>query len=81
MIEKNNYEKEADRIEELTSSLIAGHEITLPLEMCWEPKEDITAYELALCLPYFNYNHGIMSYQIDETLPHFRHFKIINHNK
>jgi len=53
--------------------------VVLPLEMIWEPKEDITTYELALCLPYF---HGALRTpdQVDQTLPHFRHFKIINHN-
>ena len=28
-------------------------QILLPLEMIWQPKEDITTYELAMCLPYF----------------------------
>jgi hypothetical protein len=52
----------------------------LPLEMRWQPKEDITTYELAKCLPYlFRYN-GTMPYEIDKTEIHFRHFEIIDHN-
>ena len=54
--------------------------LTLPLEMVWQPKEDITVYELAICLPYlFRYN-GVMPYEVDKSLPHFRHFKITDHN-
>jgi len=54
--------------------------ILLPLEMIWEPKEDITVYELSLCLPYLIRNYGVMPYEIDGTLKHFRHFNIIDHN-
>lgn len=53
---------------------------TLPLEMIWQPKEDITTYELAMCLPYFFRHRAIIPYEIDKSLPHFRHFKIIDHN-
>lgn len=57
-----------------------GTKIILPLEMRWQPKEDITTYELAKCLPYlFRYN-GTMPYEIDKSEPHFRHFEIIDHN-
>jgi len=52
----------------------------LPLEMIWQPKEDITIYELAMCLPYFFRHHGVMPYEVDKSLPHFRHFKITDHN-
>ena len=54
--------------------------ITLPLEMIWQPKEDITTYELAMCLPYFFRHSGFMPYEIDKSLPHFRHFKITDYN-
>ena len=54
--------------------------IKLPLEMIWQPKEDITTYELAMCLPYFFRHHGVMPYEVDKSLPHFRHFKITDHN-
>ena len=54
--------------------------ITLPLEMIWQPKEDITPYELAMCLPYFFRHRGVMPYEVDKSLPHFRHFKITDPN-
>ena len=54
--------------------------ITLPLEMIWQPKEDITTYELAMCLPYFIRHYGVMPYEVDKSLTHFRHFKITDHN-
>ncbi|MDY0389095.1 MAG: hypothetical protein RBT65_18630 [Methanolobus sp.] len=53
---------------------------TLPLEMIWQPKEDITTYELAMCLPYFLRQHGVMPYEVNKSTPHLRHFKIIDHN-
>ena len=55
--------------------------IMLPLEMRWQPKEDITAYELAKCLPYLLRHNGIMPYEIDKIENHFRHFDIIDHNR
>lgn len=54
--------------------------IILPLEMIWQPKEDITAYELAMCLQYIFRSHSVMPYEVDKSLPHFRHFNIIDHN-
>ena len=53
---------------------------TLPLQMKWKPKEDITVYELAMCLPFFFRNSCIMPYEVDRSLPHFRHFEIIDPN-
>ena len=61
----------------ITTPLIMA---SAPLEMIWQPKEDITTYELAMCLPYFFNHRGIMPYEIDTKLPYLRHFKIINHN-
>lgn len=55
--------------------------ILLPLEMHWEPKEDITSYELAICLPYLDRAQSVMPFEIDQSLSHFRHFRIIDHNK
>ena len=57
-----------------------GFKMLLPLQMEWQPKEDITTYELAMCLPYFFRTHGVMPYEVDKSLPHFRHFKITDHN-
>ena len=51
-----------------------------PLQVKWNPKEDITSYELAQCLPYFLIKE-IMPSMIDQSLPHFRHFEIIDPNK
>lgn len=53
----------------------------LPLEMRWQPKEDITTYELAKCLPYLLRHNSIMPYEIDKSENHFRHFDIIDHNR
>lgn len=57
---------------------LVEYKISLPLKMIWDPKEDITAHELALCLPYFFMQ--VAPNEIDYSLPHFRHFKIINPN-
>ena len=54
--------------------------VTLPLEMIWQPKEDITTYELAKCLPYLLRYNGTMPYEIDKSELHFRHFDIIDPN-
>jgi hypothetical protein len=51
-----------------------------PLEMRWQPKEDITTYELAKCLPYIFRLHSTMPYEINKSENHFRHFEIIDHN-
>ena len=42
-----------------------------PKSYLWKPKEDITAYELALCLPVFQYNYNYPDYISDliERLP------------
>lgn len=54
----------------------------LPLEIEWNPKEDITTYELALCLPILMSIHPIMGWMIgDLNQPHLRHFNITNPNK
>jgi len=62
---------------------VNSNQFVLPLEMKWQPKEDITTYELALCLPYVLYGstNSIMPDMIDLSQPHFRHFEIINPNK
>ena len=57
-------------------------QLTKPLQISWEPKEDITTHELALCMPLLiHYHNGIMPSQIDQSEPHLRHFKIIDTNK
>jgi hypothetical protein len=51
-----------------------------PLEMRWKPKEDITTYELAKCIPYILGQYTTMPNEINRLENHFRHFEIINHN-
>ncbi len=57
------------------------NEILMPLQMEWQPKEDITTYELALCMPYFYRPYGVMPYEVNLNDKHLRHFKITDHNK
>lgn len=52
----------------------------IPLKMKWFPKEDITTYELAKCMPYLTHQGPIMPYEIDKNDNHFRHFVIIDNN-
>lgn len=56
-------------------------QFVIPLTMEWQPKEDITTYELAMCLPFIYSRSFIMPYEIDPSLSYFRHFNIINPNK
>jgi hypothetical protein len=53
----------------------------IPLQMIWQPKDDITTYELAKCLPYLLSRIGTMPYEIDKSKVYFRHFEIIDHNR
>lgn len=81
----NNSEQKPQSCQtDVSSSILTntgtGAKFILPLEMIWQPKEDITTYELAMCLPYFFRHHRVMPYEVDKSLPHFRHFKITDHN-
>lgn len=69
------------KLKEEQKIIMFGSRIQLPLEMRFEPKEDITPYELALCLPYILTDTRFLPISIDASLPHFRHFKIIDHNE
>jgi hypothetical protein len=54
-----------------------------PLEIHWEPKEDITTYEFARAMPLLiqmNFRY-IMPDQVELNEPYMRHFRIIDHNK
>jgi len=60
--------------------------IIFPLELHWLPKPDITAFELACCIPYIN-NYNIFPEEvfdqdgtISKSLDFLKHFKITNHN-
>jgi len=82
MSTENSNQKENSN--ELYTGLDIGSSVTtmiLPLQMEWKPKEDITTYELAMCLPYLFRTHGVMPYEVDMDLKHFRHFNITDHNK
>ena len=57
-----------------------GSKILTPLQMEWQPKEDITTYELALCMQYLVRHSAVMPYEVDTNDKHLRHFKITNHN-
>jgi hypothetical protein len=71
---------EKDKTENNVDYIGISAKLLLPLEMIWRPKEDITAYELAMCLKYLFRGHGVMPYEVDKSLPYFRHFEIIDHN-
>ena len=63
-----------------TLSDIYTFKTIMPLQMEWEPKEDITTHELAMCLPYFLRVGEVMPYEVNAELKHFRHFKITDPN-
>ena len=77
--ENKDFNATSDKIN--VSSSIFATKFILPLEMRWQPKEDITTYELAKCLPYLIRRNSTMPYEIDKTEIHFRHFEIIDHNR
>ena len=52
----------------------------IPLQVIWKPKEDISTYELALCLPYLLRLAYIMPYEINISEIHMRHFEINDPN-
>ena len=51
-----------------------------PLQFYWKPKEDITSFELALCIPFLIRFTSIMPSEVDKSQKHFRHFEIIDPN-
>jgi hypothetical protein len=77
--EKSNQES---KINELYTVLGTGtgSQILMPLQMEWQPKEDITIYELALCMQYLGRYSAVMPYEVDTNDKHLRHFKITDHN-
>jgi|TARA_B110000977_G_scaffold17138_1_gene20870 hypothetical protein len=54
--------------------------IIQPLHLNWNPKEDITTYELALCLNLLLSNRGVMPYEFDKDAPYARHFEMYDPN-
>ena len=75
--EKSNQESNSN---ELYTVLGTGSKILMPLQMEWQPKEDITTYELALCMQYLVRHNAVMPYEVDTNDKHLRHFKITDHN-
>jgi hypothetical protein len=65
---------------ELYTVLGTGSKMLMPLQMEWQPKEDITTYELALCMQYLVRHNAVMPYEVDTNDKHLRHFKITDHN-
>lgn len=54
--------------------------LTQPLYMEWNPKEDMTAYELALCLKYLLRRGSVMPCEVNLEDDYLRHFDIIDPN-
>ena len=54
---------------------------TLPLEMKWKPKQDITTYELAFCMKYLCRTSSVMPYEVNMSDKYLRHFEITDRNK
>lgn len=75
--ENSNQESKSN---ELYTMLGTGNKILMPLQMEWQPKEDITTYELALCVQYLVRHNAVMPYEVDINDKHLRHFKITDHN-
>ena len=75
--EKSNQERNSN---ELYTVLGTGSKILMPLQMEWQPKEDITTYELSLCMQYLVRHNAVMPYEVDTNDKHIRHFKITDHN-
>lgn len=61
-------------------NIFQNNAILLPLEILFKPKEDITTFELAQCIPLI-IRRTYMRYEIDPSLPFMRHFEVIDHNK
>ena len=80
----NNLQNSTSNIADVNSSILVNNgtsmKFLIPLEMRWEPKEDISTYELAKCLPYLMRYNAVMPYEIDKSEIHFRHFEITDHN-
>ncbi len=77
--EQNHQSCQTDVSDSILLSAGANTKSIPPLEMRWQPKEDITTYELAKCLPYLLRSRSTMPYEIDKSETHFRHFEIIEY--
>jgi hypothetical protein len=77
--EKSNQESKSNELYTVLGTG-TGSQIIMPLQMEWQPKEDITIYELALCMQYLVRYSAVMPYEVDTNDKHLRHFKITDHN-
>ena len=66
----------------VTNTVSTNFNILKPIGIYWKPQEDITAHELALCLPILinAYNRPVMPSEVDREKDYMRHFKIIDPN-
>ena len=72
--------KQESNSNELYTVLGTGSKLLMPLQMEWQPKEDITTYELALCMQYLVRYNTVMPHEVDPNDTHLRHFKITDYN-
>lgn len=68
------------KIEYYTSVVSTPIKMVQPLQLTWDPKEDITTYELAKCMPFLLDHRSIMPYLVNKNAPEMRHFKIVDPN-
>lgn len=80
MGKENSNQEIKSKSNELYTVLGTGSKLIMPLQMEWQPKEDITTYELALCMQYLLRHNAVMPYEVDTNDKHLRHFKITDHN-
>lgn len=70
--------------EAIGPTIVGGGTLCLlrPLGISWQPKEDITTYELAMCIPILimSMTRPIMPYDV-KSEPYMRHFTIHDPNK
>lgn len=57
------------------------NQLLKPVQMIWNPQKDITAFELARCLKYWNINWVYRSEIVDEDPHVLKHFDIQDPNK
>jgi hypothetical protein len=73
-------DKKAPMLEIEYISTNMASKFIMPLHVEWKPKEDISTYELAMCLPYLLRLTLVMPYEVNKDEPHMRHFEILDPN-
>jgi len=68
-------------ISNLFSDEFKSTQVLVPLDITWDPKEDITTFELAKAIPLLTSNGYIFPNQLNMKESYLRHFKIIDPNK